>query len=209
VGCGEDGQIGHLVSCRPSIARGRRSAVEGGDVRMRPAAIGPGVCGRREDCAGRVWPQRSSAKVVARLRPAGATGHFHLAPADRGDLPRNHCALAAGRIAPSDPPEGGGLIPTVQIHGASSGRFRAGTPAPRRELWPLAARRRPRRFGGPRPRQEHPAGRNFGKVGATPTIRSHPREPFARDPVQRGGSAGKIRWGQVWGDKFYRGQFPP
>lgn len=99
-----------------------------------------------------------------------------------------------------------GLIPAVQIHGASSGRFRAGTPAPRGEPWPLAARGRPWCSWRPSPPRGQPAGRNFGKEGATPSTRSSPREPFARDPVQCGDSEGRVWGGRGAGISFCFGE---
>ena len=151
-----------------------------------------------------------SPQFFARSDPAGATGIFHLAPADRGDFPGT-AVPGHRRIAPTGLPKEGAYPRSPDPRSRNPGRFCAGTPAPREGSfgpWPpeggrdtLAALDHP---------LEMPSGRpNFGKEGATPSIRPCPRKPFARDPVQRGGRRGAYtpawrrgdKWGVLLGDQ--------
>lgn len=163
----------------------------------RPGASGDG---ERQDCADGARPQRWSADKWQGLAPPALPGRSTSLRRTAGISPEPQ-RLATGRREPPGPPEGGGLSPrsrsteqapdvSVQAPGSLAG------------AWPLAARGRPWRLWRPSLPKEHPAGRNFGKEGATPSTRYCPREPFARDPVQRGVSAGRLRPLQGWGDKF-------
>ncbi len=122
------------------------------------------------------------------------------------------------RIAPTGLPKERAYPRSPDPRSQNPGRFCAGTPAPREgsfDPWPPESGRDT--TGGPRlPEGKHPAGRNFGKEGATPSIRPCPRKPFARDPVQRGGSersigqgeAAGISWGKWWGIRGLGGRSP-
>ena len=165
-----------------------------------PTAMGLGISAGRRTAPTGPGPN-GSPQIVARPRPAGATGMLHLAPADRGGVPGT-ARLATGRQRlPALPREGAyphGPDPRSKLR-----TFPCRHPAPLRELcpWPPVGDRGA--CGSPlSPEGEYPAGRNFGKEGATPSTRSCPREPFARDPVQRGVSGGRLRVGGRWGDKI-------
>ena len=109
-----------------------------------------------------------------------------------GMTPEPQCLATGGSLRPASRRRG--LIPAVQIHGAETPDVSA--QAPRLPVTGASAPGRPKAAVTPwrpsPPLEWHPAGRNFGKEGATPSIRPCPRKPFARDPVQRGGSERSI-----------------
>jgi hypothetical protein len=148
------------------------------DKGLRRRGLAPAVVRR---FSGRALPRRRD-----RTFPPRSGGPRGL-PRSRSAWPPADCSdgLPKERAYPRSP----------DPRGRNPGRFCAGTPAPREGsfgLWPPESGRDT--TGGPRPPfgEWHPAGRNFGKEGATSSIRSCPRKPFARDPVQRGGSEGSI-----------------
>lgn len=171
----------------------RRERGRGG-VPKRPTGGAFGGCGRRRTAPAGFWPQAVVRNDRQGFAPPAATGSFHLAPADRGMTPEPQ-RLATGWQS-HRPPEGEGLSPrsrsTEQAPdvSAQAPQLPVGSSGP----WPPEGDRGAQ--WRPSPPRGQPAGRNFGKEGATPSTRSCPREPFARDPVQCGDSDGRVwPWG--------------
>jgi hypothetical protein len=117
--------------------------------------VGFGVCQRALSADGqaglrrRGWAPAVVRKIVARLSPRRRDRTFPpRSGGPRGLSPEPHAWPPVGSLRPALPKEGG-LSPRSRSTEQSSGRFRAGTPAPRREPRPLAARGRPWRFRRP------------------------------------------------------------